>query len=257
MSQVSQPTTDRAARDWDRAEPSRPMDDANPAGSSSNRFVGVVLLVAGVCFFAFMGLHGQPESDSDTQVFIDNFVTHIETQDGWGTGQTLRIFAYLSWMVGLVALMRQNTGERARNIAAHASALLVLGTGLWLIHIAAEFGTAWLMKGHADAPGLGYLDMAKGLRLVDVGILTVAGVTHSLGLVGVGLNSLSSPQSKWVGWSLIGVSAPAALVSIALGITSRFSLVNVIVYFSVALALWSVVVGVAVLRRAAKTLKPS
>ncbi len=254
MSQVGQSPTDHVGRDRLPAEPSGLDRDANPPGSSEDRFIAVVLLVAGACFFAFMALHGQVENDSETQVFVDNFVTHIAAQDSWGAAQTLRIVAYMSWMVGLVALMRQNASDQARRIAAHASPLLLLGTGLWLMHIAAEFGTAWLMTGHADAPQLGYLEMAKGLRLVDVGILTVAGVIHSLGLVGVGLNALSSPRPKWVGWSLIGVSAPPALISIILGITSTFGLVNLIVYFSVALALWSVVVGVVMLRQTTTSL---
>ncbi len=224
-------------------------DPRTKPGPSEGRFIALVLLTAGACFLGFVALHGQVENDADTQVFVDNFVTHVAAQDSWGAAQTLRIVAYLSWMVGLAALMRQSVGDYSRRIAAYSSPVLLLGTGLWLTHIAAEYGTAWLMTGHADAPELGYLDMAQGLRLVDVGILTVAGVAYSLGLVGVGLNLLSSPYPKWFGWSLIAVAAPPAIISIVLGITSRFSLINPIVYFSVAFALWSIIVSVVMLRR--------
>lgn len=224
-------------------------DSQTEPESSEERFIAVVLLTAGLCLLAFVALHGQVENDADTQIFVDNFVTHVDGQGSWGAAQTLRIVAYLSWMVGLVTLMRQGTSDYSRRIASYTSPVLLLGTGLWLMHITAEYGTAWLTTGHADAPELGYLNMAKGLRLVDVGILTVAGVTHSLGLVGVGLNLLSSQYPKWFGWSLIAVSAPPAIISISLGITSRFSLIIPLVYFSVALALWSIVIGITTLRR--------
>ncbi len=231
--------------------PASGLDDhATESRPSENRFIAMVLLIAGVSTFLFVALHGQVESDSDTLVFLDNFVAHVAAQDSWGAAQTLRIVAYLSWMVGFVALMRQSAADnKPRRIAGYTSPLLVLGTGLWLMHIAAEFGTYWLVTAHADAPLRGFLEMATGLRLIDVGILAVAGVTYWLSLVGVGLNVLSSPYPKWYGWSLIGVSAPPAAASILLGITSTFILINIIVLFSVALALWSLIVGFALLRR--------
>ena len=80
-------------------------------------------------------------------------------------------------------------------------------------------------------------------------LLVAVGVTHAVGLVGVGMVLLSSSHPKWFGWSLIGVSAPSAVISIILGITSRFSLIIPIVFFSVALAVWSIIVGVAMLWR--------
>ena len=169
---------------------------ATESSRSEDRFIAIILLVAGMSTFAFVALHGTVEGNSDTLVFLDNFVAHVAQHDSWGVAQTLRIVAYLSWLVGFMALLKQS--DQARTIATYASPILVVGTGLWMVHIAAEFGTAWLASGHDDAPLRGFLEMATGLRLIDVGILAVAGVTHWLSLVGVGLSVLSSAYPKWI-----------------------------------------------------------